>query len=109
MGDDANKPMDVVVLGPPTPDGEGVRVLRAREERLEAGELRSLREGKPVTGEIVSLEPRKDNPHVCDVKSSYTPPRTGPKKGPAQVASPSYRENWDEIFAPAQPRDRSMN
>lgn len=109
MEDDAAKkpPADVVVLGPPTPDGEGVRVLRAREERIEAGELRALREGKPVTGEIVSLEPRKDNPRVCDVKSSFTPP--GARKGPAQVASQSYRDNWDEVFGGAPKTDRSLN
>lgn len=101
---------DVVLLGPPTPDGEGVRVLRAREERLEAGELRALKEGKPITGEIVSLEPRKENPRVCDVKTSYAPSSsskaTSPKKGPAQVATEKYRENWDEVFAA---RDRSLN
>ena len=95
---------DVVVLGPPTRDGEGVHVLRAREERVETGELRALKEGKPITGEIVSLEPRKENPRICDVKSSYSP--SSPKKGPAQVASEKYRENWDEVFAP---RDRSLN
>ena len=101
------KKADVVVLGPPTPDGEGVRVLRAREERIEAGELRALKEGKPITGEIVSLEPRKENPRVCDVKSSYAPFPSAPKKGPAQVASEKYRENWDEVFAPRA--DRSLN
>src|SRR5437868_6481451 len=104
---DEEKKTDVVVLGPPTPDGEGVRVLRAREERIETGELRALKEGKPITGEIVSLEPRKANPRVCDVKSSYAPSApSAPKKGPAQVASEKYRENWDEVFAP---RDRSLN
>ena len=101
------KKADVVVLGPPTPDGEGVRVLRAREERIETGELRALKEGKPITGEIVSLEPRKENPRVCDVKSSYAPSPSAPKKGPAQVASEKYRENWDEVFAPRA--DRSLN
>lgn len=114
MADDAKKTekADVVVLGPPTPDGEGVRVLRAREERIEAGELRALKEGKPITGEVVSLEPRKENPRVCDVKSSYAPSSSpaassGPKKGPAQVASAKYRENWDEVFAPRP--DRALN
>lgn len=101
------KKADVVLLGPPTPDGEGVRVLRAREERIETGELRALKEGKPITGEIVSLEPRKENPRVCDVKTTYAPPSpSGPKKGPAQVATEKYRENWDEVFAA---RDRSLN
>lgn len=120
MADDADKKGDatpaggdVVVLGPPTPDGEGIRVLRAREERIETGELRALREGKPITGEVVSLEPRKDNPQICDVRSSYTPPSSATRKGPAQVASKTYRDNWDEIFTSAEKRtvtgDRSLN
>lgn len=93
---------DVVVLGPPTADGEGVHVLRARDERLEAGELRNIEEGRPITGEIVTLSPRKDNPRICDVTDSYAPPRTlapAKTKGPAQVATQAYRDNWEEVFA----------
>lgn len=100
MANDAPQPPkkpDVVLLGPPTSDGDGVHVLRAREERIETGELRALREGKPVVGEIVSLKPREGNPRVCDVESTFTPPAQA--KGPAQVATPAYRENWDQIFA----------
>jgi hypothetical protein len=92
---------DVVVLGPPTADGSGVHVLRARDERVEAGELRAVEEGKPITGELVSLQPRKENPRVCDVKESWRPPpsvRAPQKKGPAQVATKEYRENWDTVF-----------
>ena len=112
MADAPAKPdEDVVVLGPPTPDGDGVRVLRARNDRLEAGELRALEEGRPVTGEIVKLEPRKDDPRICDVRESWRPPArasaspspptpTTPtkKKGPAQVASDAYRDGWDKVF-----------
>ena len=119
MDDETDKkPTDVVVLGPPTTDGEGVHVIRAREERIETGELRALREGKPIAGEIVTLEPRKENPLVCDVRASYRPqaPATpasssaapAPRKGPAQVATKSYRDNWDEIFG-ARRSDRSLN
>ena len=91
---------DVVLLGPPTADGGGVHVIRARDERVEAGELRNLEEGRPITGEVVTLAPRKDNPRVCDVKESWAPPSGAPKtKGPAQVATKAYRDNWDEVFA----------
>src|SRR5262245_23818673 len=112
MSDDAKAPAkDVVLLGPPTADGDGVHVIRAREERLEAGELRSLREGRPIVGEIVSLKPREDNPRVCDVASSYAPPKPAPapsppaRKGPAQIATEAYRENWEGVFGA---RDRSL-
>jgi hypothetical protein len=89
---------DVVLLGPPTADGAGVHVIRARDERIETGELRAIQEGKPITGEIVTLAPRKDNPRVCDVKDSYVPPAMMSHKGPAKVATDAYREGWDSIF-----------
>jgi hypothetical protein len=103
---------DVVLLGPPTSDGAGVHVLRARDERLEAGELRNLEDGRPISGEVVTLAPRKDNPRVCDVKESFasgmstvTPAKP---KGPAQVATEAYRENWEEVFA-RRPRNAGLN
>jgi hypothetical protein len=100
---------DVVILGPPTADGAGVQVLRARDEKVEVGELRALEEGRPIHGEVVTLAPRKDNPRVCDVKDSYrAPAATGPAlalthKGPAKVATEAYRDGWDEIFGKKPP------
>ena len=106
---------DVVVLGPPTADGGGVHVLRARDERIEAGELRNLEEGRPITGEVLTLAPRNDNPRVCDVKESYAPNAANAlaapqakAKGPAQVATQAYRDNWDEVFA-RRPRNADLN
>lgn len=113
--DEAKSPSndDVVLLGPPTADGHGVHVLRAREQRLEAGELRNVEEGKPIRGEIVSLAPRASDPRICDVKDSYRPPQAAtaaPRalKGPAQVATKEYRANWDEVFARPR-RDADLN
>ena len=107
MSDEAKPPArDVVLLGPPTADGDGVHVIRARDERIETGELRNVTEGKPITGELVTLQPRKDNPRICDVTDSFKasssepsspPPARG--KGPAQVATKAYRDNWEEVFA----------
>lgn len=102
---------DVVLLGPPTADGAGVHVLRARDERIEAGELRNLEEGRPITGEVVTLAPRKGNPRVCDVKESYRPntlPSAKPK-GPAQVATQRYRDNWDQVFASTPKSNANLN
>ena len=94
-----DKATDVVLLGPPTADGGGVHVLRAREEKLETGELRALQEGRPITGEVVTLTPRKDNPRVCDVTDSYRPTTMAiAHKGPANVATDAYRDGWDEVF-----------
>lgn len=103
---------DVVLLGPPTADGNGVHVLRARNERLEAGELRALREGQPITGEVVSLEPRKDEPRICDVRETWSPPEgavVGPHKGPAQVATNAYRAGWEEIFGQSQGKSETKS
>ncbi|HSO34787.1 MAG TPA: hypothetical protein VLT33_19770 [Labilithrix sp.] len=98
---------DVVLLGPPTADGAGVHVIRARDERIEAGELRAIQEGRPIVGEIVTLKPRESNPHICDVTDSFSvqaaspaPPAQLGHKGPAKVATRAYREGWDEIFGP---------
>ncbi len=99
---------DIVILGPPTADGGGVHILRAREERIETGELRAMEEGRPIVGEVVTLKPRDANPRVCDVTSSFNPgglapsPRS-PQKGPAKVSTRAYREGWDEIFGTKRP------
>jgi hypothetical protein len=98
---------DVVLLHSPTPDGEGVRVLRAREGRLEAGEVRPMKEGQPIqSGELVTLTPRSESPAVCDVKVQYKAPTSAPEKpaaalthkGPALVNSSEYRARWEDIF-----------
>lgn len=114
---DATKKQDVVLLGPPTADGAGVHVLRARDERVEAGELRPVQEGKPLVGELVSLRPRVDAPRICDVTDSWEPrgvEARGGHKGPAQVATSAYRDGWEQVFAKpgdrvAEPDPRSLN
>ena len=95
-----------------TPEGD-LHVLRKREDRLEVGALRALREGVPITGEVVKLTPRKDFPLLCDVETqlSLPAPAAPPsedaapapalqrtRKGPAQVATDQYRNNWDAIW-----------
>ena len=100
---------DVVLLGPPTADGAGLHVIRARDERIEAGELRALEEGRPIVGEVLTLKPRESNPQICDVTDSYSPQAASSEpaqlghKGPAKVATRAYREGWDEIFG-AKPK-----
>lgn len=97
---------DVALIHGRTADGEGLRILRQREERLELGEVRPLKEGRPLQGEVVTLKPRPNFPLLCDVSvevdarpgaSRGTPPKH--KSGPAQVATDSYRENWEAVFS----------
>ena len=101
-----SKDSDVALIAGPTSDGKGVTVLRAKQGRLEAGEVRPLQAGKPIVGEVVSLKPRTAMPLVCDVEThvrSALPARTAPasaapRSGPPQVASDTYRENWELIY-----------
>jgi hypothetical protein len=95
------EPFDVLLPHAPTDDGEGARVLRARPGRIEAGEVRPAREGKPLLpgAELVRLERRTDSPALYDVKVDHAVPRAPtPMKGPAQVATPTYRTNWERTF-----------
>jgi hypothetical protein len=100
---------DVALVHRITPDG-AVHVIRRRGDKLEAGALAPLREGAPISGEVVSLRPRANCPVLCDVDVLYTPPTTtaaadkaaalpSRRKGPAQVASDTYRDNWDSIWS----------
>jgi hypothetical protein len=98
---------DVVLLHSATEDKNGVRVIRAREGRVEVGELRPLEEGKALgSGEIVELSRREESERLYDVKvvhnlASPTTPsssKDASHKGPARVNSKSYRDRWDSIF-----------
>jgi hypothetical protein len=100
---------DVALIHSVGADGS-VHVLRRRGERLEAGALSPVREGKPIHGELVSLKPRPSCPLLCDVQVHYKPPvsetpsrasarASGRRKGPAQVATDRYRDNWDSIWS----------
>jgi len=105
------RPVDVALVHRVTPDG-AVHVIRRRGDQLEAGALQPLREGAPIQGEVVSLRPRESCPLLYDVDVLYTPPKTAAakpaapqphRKGPAQVASDDYRENWESIWRSHKP------
>jgi hypothetical protein len=102
---------DVVLVHSRTDDGAGLKVLRLREQRVEAGEVRPLREGAPIHGEVVTLTPRAEQPLVCDVKVELpAPPMPAVRArrvGPAQVATDRYRDNWELTFA--RRRDERVN
>lgn len=106
---------DVALIHGVTPEGD-LRILRKRNDRLELGGVRALREGMPITGEVVRLTPRKEFPLLCDVATELPAPerptdvaeaRGESRKGPAQVATDRYRDNWDVIFS--RPRSELAN
>lgn len=106
---------DVALIHGVTEQGD-LRVLRQRGDQLEAAAVRPLREGVPITGEVVKLTPRKEFPLLCDVTTEFNAPaavpestdvagaRGLPHKGPAQVATDTYRSNWDVIWAGSKPK-----
>jgi hypothetical protein len=104
LKDDAPKSPDIALIHGKTPDGEGLRILRKRDDRLEIGDVRPLKQGVPIAGEVVSLTPRPEFPLLCDVKVELPAPAPtdgmarAERHGPAQVATDRYRDNWDRIW-----------
>ena len=115
MGDDqttGETSSDTLVVHGVTEDGDGLEVLRLRNDALETGVVRRLEQGRPIHGDVVKLHPRTECPLVCDVETQVKRPASPSERpetskparegrartGPAQVASSSYRRNWDAIF-----------
>lgn len=101
---------DVVLIHGVAEDGSALKVLRARNGSIESGAVKPLEEGKPIHGEVVRLKPRETCPLVCDVTVDVPKPEPAAsparaKKGPAQVASDAYRENWDAIWSRPEKRE----
>jgi hypothetical protein len=101
---------DVALVCGVSQDGAGVEVIRKRGDRIETGTVRRLEPGKPIHGEVVRLRPRAHAPFVCDVEVEFAAPAReegaaaaagtapGASSGPAQVATESYRKNWDAVY-----------
>jgi hypothetical protein len=92
-------------------DEHGLHILRRREEDgpLEAGVLQPLEEGKPISGEVISMRRRKDVPFLFDVTTEVAAPSAElPASGPVQVATDSYRRGWDAIWGRRQ-RPAALN
>jgi len=70
---DESSTRDVVLIHGRSPDGKGLAVLRHRENRLEHGLVMPIEHGKPIHGEVVTLQPRREFPLICDVKVEYSP------------------------------------
>ncbi len=94
-------------------DERGLHILRRRSEDapIEAAVLQPLAEGRPITGEVISMQPRQDFPFLFDAKTELEAPAAATARagnGPAQVASNSYRSGWDAIWGPRHRRE-SLN
>lgn len=90
---------DVALVWGKTKSG-GLNILRKRADRVEAGVVEPLKEGVPIHGEVVQLHARQDSP-LFDVEVHVprtTPAPNAPVAGPPQVATDTYRKNWDSIY-----------
>lgn len=131
------KRKDIAIIGGPTEDGQGARLLRVRDGNVTTGEIRPAREGQPVTGgELVRLRPLDAEQRICEVEVLHaapsttqiaepstrdehrpsSPPRSdgersgGKRSRPARVSNERYRKNWSAIFDTGRAkRDWSMN
>jgi hypothetical protein len=85
-----------------TARGDGFVVLRSREERLELAELRNMRHGQSIHGEVVRLHPLEGQERTFDVEVLADTRETA-QAGPARVATAAYRRNWEAIFGGHEP------
>ena len=92
---------------------DGVHILRRRDENapVEAGLLQPLVEGRPITGELISMQRRSDMPFLYDVKSELPAPeeQRPSGSGPSQVATDSYRQGWDALWGSRTRSSRDLN
>jgi hypothetical protein len=111
-GPTSKKKPDVLFVHSKSLRGDGYRVVRAREDRVEIGEMSDVKEGEPLRGEVVKLRPREESPRLFDVdvvvprEQALAP--TSPRAGPAQVASETYRKNFEAIFGRPRARKREL-
>lgn len=106
---------DTVLIHGVSEDGQSLAVLRARDDRVEAGIVRKVKDGEPLMGELLRLKPRPELPLLCDVEVAMKAPslpESAARKlshgGPAQVATASYRANWDAIWS-KKPKSSAAN
>jgi len=83
-----------------------VAVLRQRGEGapVEAGLVRPLKDGEPITGELVTLKPTTENARLCDVEVHHDArPKVKEHAGPSRASTDAYRTGWEEIFGAKRP------
>ena len=90
---------DVALVYSRSEDGRSFGILRRRSDEIRLGTLRTLEEGKPIHGEIVSLRPRSDSPVLFDVETQHGSIEARNAGGPPKVTTEEYRRGWDSIWS----------
>jgi len=101
------KPKDQIQIGPEVSPGRRIAVRR-RGDEVTVGTFGGMKEGRPIPegAELVRVDPTcHDGWHDATVLYSHSALEPEPEEveethgsGPAQVATPAYREGYDRIF-----------
>lgn len=126
----AAAPKDVVFVQGPTEDGKALSIVRVAEDKVSVGELREMKEGQPIHGEVVKLSRRPEHERLYDVEVLHAAHGARPtelsgrkdadrdtqpaeanslaitRKGPSKVASDAYRSGWDLVFGQRASKDQ---
>ncbi|HEY3445679.1 MAG TPA: hypothetical protein VGK67_04900 [Myxococcales bacterium] len=107
--DNAKKKRDLLFVHGKSAKGDRYKVIRAREDRIEMGEMSDLKEGEEIRGEVVKLKARSEHPQLFDVETVVPREESGgAHSGPAQVATEEYRKNFDSIFGAKKRKKREL-
>lgn len=98
---DPMKPKDQIRIGPEVSPGQRI-AFRRRGEEFAVGTIGELKDGRPIPegAEFIKLAREcHDGWHDATVLYSHeSAPNEQQRSGPAQVATPEYREGYDRIF-----------
>ncbi|QQR88779.1 MAG: hypothetical protein IPJ88_11110 [Myxococcales bacterium] len=100
--------VDQLLIHGRTEDGQGLKVLRRRDDIVEAGVAHPLREGQSIQGEVVRLKPHPDFPLLCDVEVELADPKSM-RKGPSKASTPRFRANWNTIWGKSKKTPSPLN
>jgi hypothetical protein len=108
---------DVALIHGRTDDGRGLKIIRRRDNQIEAGAVLPVEDGKPLQGDLVRLKPRKGFPLLCDVETEFALPDSArprqtqqrTEKGPPRVTTDAYRRNWDTIWSCSSNKEELPN
>jgi len=84
-------------------------VVRSRNDGIEFGELRGLRQGEDIHGELVRLSPSEKHDQLFEVDVLMEAPRQRSTAGPPKVATGAYRAGWDKIFGDSKSDSTQLN
>jgi len=93
------EPQDVVLVHARNPERGSYGIVRWRDNRVELGEMRPVKEGQPLQGEVVRLHEREAPLYDVEVLLDAPAPHAR-GAGPPKVTSNDYRTGWDGIFGP---------